>query len=185
MAIRETSATAGVLTRNDKLPRNRYTICCNAETFENSKSSGNPMVVRNWEIIAPESVIINGLPKIIAGIEVKQYLPTIVLGEDGKRDDAKSDKALARLRDENENLGIATAQIDDENPELHCKGIVADAILSSKEYSPRLDPTPEQLKKGIKFGDPIKDEDGKEVKNYQVNLDQVLGLSSMKVEQAF
>src|ERR1700693_2260695 len=134
MAVRETSAAVGILTAKDRLPRNRYTVQCNEETFETSKSSGNPMVVRTWEIVAPESITINGLPKVIAGTEVKQYLTTMVLVEnkDGKivRDDAKSDKALARLRDENENLGIPTPQIDDENPELKCKGIVADAILS-------------------------------------------------------
>lgn len=185
MATREVATSVGMLSARDRLPRNRYTVQCNEETFEISKSSGNPMIVRTWEVVQPESVKIGGVDKIIAGVEVKQYLSLKSSNEDGSRDDAKSDKALARLRDENENLGIPTAVIDDENPELKCKGIVADAILSAEEYAQRLDPTPEQLAKGQKFGDPIKDANGKEVKGWRVKLDQILGLSAVTVDRPF
>lgn len=186
MAVRDLTQTEGMLSMKDMLPRDRYVARCTSEEFGESKSSGNPMITREWEIVHPDSVVINGQKKIIAGISVKQYLPTIVFKEDGKtRDDTSSNKALSRLRDENSNLGLPCEAIDDENPELCCKGVVADVILSSEESKQFKSPTPEQLAQGKKYGDPIKDDNGKDVVVYRVKLDSVLGRSSMVINNPY
>ena len=185
MAVRNLAAAPGTLTSKDKLPQRRYAVRCIEESFVESKSSGNPMIVREWEIVDPEAVSINGMSKIVAGQKVTQYLTVMVKNDDGSRNDEKSDKALARLRDENANLGLPSDSIDDENPQLCCKGIVADAICGSDEYSPREELTAEQRAAGKTLGDPIKYADGTEVKSYRPKLISILGLSSVKVNAAF
>lgn len=186
MAQRSLATAPGMLTSKDKLPQRRYAVRCIEETFGPSKSSGNPMITREWEIVDPEAVIINGVNKIVAGQKVKQYLTVLVLDpKTGARDDAASDKALARLRDENANLGLPADSIDDENPQLCCKGLVADAICAADEYSPTEEPTAEERAAGQTRGKPVTYADGTEVKSYRPKLVQVLGLSSLKVNQAF
>lgn len=184
MAIRKAAEMVGRLTSKDRLPRNRYAIRCVSEEFKPS-SKGNPMIEREWEIVAPESVTISGKEVEIAGqTGIMQYC-TILVQEDGKRDDSKSDAALDRFLTERRNLGLPADEIDDENPPLDMEGKVVDAILSSDEYVSRLDPTPEQLAKGQKYGDPIKDAEGHEVKNYRIRLEQILGPSSVQVNRPF
>lgn len=185
MAVRDLSKTEGSLSIRDELPRDRYTVRCISEEFGPSKSSGNPMITREWEIVHPDSIVIKGETKIIAGLTVLQYLPTIVLDADGKRDDAKSDKALSRLRDENANLGLPSDSIDDENPALHCNGVIADAILSCEKSKQFKSLTPEQIAEGRKLGDTIKDENGKEVIVNRIRLDSILGRSSMTINKPF
>ena len=185
MAVRELNKVEGMLTMKDKLPRDRYVVRCTEEEFGESKSSGNSMITRTWEIVHPDSVQINGEAKIIAGLEVKQYLPTIVFDKEGERDDEKSDKALARIRDENSNLGLPCDVIDDENPALVAKGVIADAILSCEESKQFKSPTPEQTAKGQKYGDPIKDDAGKDVIVHRIKLDSILGRSSMEINKPF
>ncbi len=185
MAVRELKTVEGMLTMKDELPRDRYVVRCTDEEFGESKSSGNSMITRTWEIVHPDSVVINGETKTIAGLEVKQYLPTLCFDKDGERDDEKSDKSLARLRDENSNLGLPCEIIDDENPELVCKGVIADAILSSEKSKQYKSPTLEQVAQGKKFGDPIKDDAGKDVIVHRIKLDSILGRSNMEINKPY
>jgi len=185
MATRNLQQAPGTLTSKDKLPQRRYAVRCIEEVFGQS-SKGNGMITRTWEVVDPEAVNINGANKIVAGVQVKQYLNVIVLDQaTGARDDEASDKALARLRDENANLGLPVDSIDDENPQLLCKGIVADAILGSEEYSPREELTAEARAQGKTLGEPIKYADGTPVVSYKPRLISILGLSSVKVNAAF
>ena len=184
MAVRNLASAPGTLTSKDKLPQLRYAVRCIEETFGES-SKKNMMITRTWEIVDPEAVMINGASKVVAGVKVLQYLNVIVFNEDGTRNDEKSDKALGRLRDENASLGLPSDSIDDENPQLCCKGVVADSILGSDEYSPREELTAEQRAAGKTLGDPIKYADGTEVKNYKPKLISILGLSSTKVNAAY
>lgn len=175
MAIRNTAELPGQLRSTDRLPsRTRAVAQCVEEEFTVSKSSGNPMIVRTWEVRIPEAVSINGAAKGLAGIQVKQYLPTICI-VDGKRDDTKSNSALARLRDENKSLGLPHEQIDDENPELLCKGIYADVNLGPDEYAITNPPTPEEIALGKKIGSPKMGADGKPEMGYRVKLEGILG----------
>lgn len=189
--VRNLETAEGMLTSRDMLPRNRYVVRCTNEEFGPSKSSGNPMITRTWEIVHPEKVSVNGVDKIVAGLEVTQYLPTIVLQDDKKtRDDTKSDKALSRIKSENEALGITDpeavgAKFDDENPKLVANGIVADAILSCEASKQFASPTPEEVANGKKFGQPIKDDNGKDIVVYRIRLDSILGKSSMEVNRPY
>lgn len=181
MALVKAIDLVGGLTSKIRLPRNRYTGRCIKDDFGNSKGSGNPMVTRVFEIALPETVLINGQQILIAGTEVIQYLPIIVL-EEGVKNKEKTDKAQAKFSAENVKLGLPE-DFDDENPlaEGNAVGKVVAMILSSEEYSPRLDLTPEEKAKGLKVGQPIKDENGKDIVSYRVKLEQVLGLSSADV----
>jgi hypothetical protein len=132
------------------------------------------MIVRVWEVISPEIVSINGENKVLAGTKVTQYLPTISLKEDGSRDDAKSDKALVRLRDENKALGLQWETIDDENPALECEGVIAEANIGPDEYSMKEPPTPEEVAQGIKVGKDRVGPDGKPLKGYRVRLEGII-----------
>ena len=177
MAIRETTYLSGSLKSTDRLPNTRAVLRCIEEIFGDS-AAGNQMITREWEVVNPEVVTINGMAKILAGTKVKQYLPTISRNEAGQRDDAKSDKALARLRDENKVLGLPWEQIDDENPVLNCKGLYADATVGADEYSLKEPATPEQLAQGIKVGKDRIGADGKPEKGYRVKLVGILGVAT-------
>lgn len=180
MAIRNLSQAVGSLTYKDRVPSNTKCVArCINEEFKPSKSTGNPMIVREWEIVLPETVNVNGTPKIIAGQKLMQYLPTIVLGPDGTRDDEKSNKALSRVRDENDALGISNENFDDENPNLEAKGLQADILVSSEERELRTDPTPEELAQGKTVGQPILGDDNKPMKRYSLRLAMVLGRSTV------
>jgi len=182
--LRKADAVVGALTMKDRLPRNRYTLRCVEEEFVQSKNSGNPMIHREWEIVLPEVVTVDGKEKEIGGLKVPQY-HTIIVMEDGTRNDEKSDKALDRFLTERRNLGLPADEVDDENPPLDVKGMLVDAILSAEEQVARQDPTPEERAQGKKIGQPIKDADGKDIKNYRIRLEQVLGKSSAEIGKGF
>ena len=186
MAIRNTENLPGSIRSTNRLPpRTRCTVRCIEEKFSVSQSSGNPMITRTWEVVSPEIININGEDKVLAGTKVQQYLPTMSMDENGERNDAKSDKALARLRDENKVLGLTYEQIDDENPALECEGVIAEANLGPDEYSMKEPPTPEELALGQKFGKDRIGEDGKPVKGYRIKLEGILSRSTSSLNQPY
>ena len=188
MAVRNLTEVAGMLTFRDRIPRDVYDISFMEASFEAS-SKGNMMIILEPEIVGPEKVTVNGQAKIVAGVKCnKMYFPTIIYKDvDGVkvRDDAASEKALDRLRELYSALRIDMTGFDDENPILEpLKKVVARAVLGAEETKACKDPTPEQLAKGQKFGDPII-ENGKEVVSYRINVTNVLGLSSKQVGKPF
>lgn len=181
MAVRNTTNLPGALRSTDQIANTRCVLRAIDEVFGES-SSGNMMITREWEVVIPEAVTVNGVSKILAGTKVKQYLPTLCFKDDGSRDDAKSDKALARLRDENAALKLPGDSIDDENPVLEIKNsieagqpVYADATVGSDEYTLKEPATPEQLAQGIKYGGDKIGADGKPEKGYRVKLVGILG----------
>lgn len=175
MAVRETANLPGRLTSADKVPsRTRAVLRCLEEKFGDS-SKGNKMITREWEVVVPEVIEINGSNKVLAGQKIKQYRVTITNKENGERDDTKSDSALAQLRDELKALGLPYETIDDENPELLCTGMYADANLGSDEYEIRNPATPEEKALGKKYGTVKLGEDGKPEKGYRLKLEAILG----------
>lgn len=174
MAVRDTSNLPGSLKSTDNLPTQRAVLRCIEEKYRES-GSGNMMIERELEVVLPEIVSINGANKCLAGTKVKQYFPLIVFNEDGSRNDAKSDKALARYRDENKALGLPHESIDDENPELLAKGMYIDGTVGSEEYEMSERATPEELAQGIKVGKKKIGDDGKPVVGYKVKLIGTLG----------
>lgn len=183
MAIRK--VTEGVSQWNSKIPfpKDRYVIHCLDEVFGISKSSGNPMLTREFEIVAPETVQVGEKTISLAGAKITQYRPTKVKAAEGW-DIAKSDKKFGELRDELLNCGFTGEDIDDENPPIFMKGKTFEAIVYAKEERSRKAQTPEQRAKG-EPGDAIKDASGKEVVTYQLQIEVILGQSTTKIDAAF
>ena len=182
MAVR--NINEGISSWNNKkpFPRDRYAITCIEETFGLSKSSDNPMITRVWEISSPETVQQGDKKMNVAGLKINQYVTTKVKDpKTGGWDAEASDKNFGRFRDELVLMGFTEEAIDDEAPPLFAKGKTVDAIVYAKADKARKSPTPEQLAKGQKQGDPIKDQDGKEVVTYQLAIDSILGLSTTQV----
>lgn len=186
MAIRDTADLPGAIRSTDILPNTRVVLRCIGEKFETSKSSGNEMISREWEVIDPEIIIINGQNKCLGGTKVMQYLPVLCYQTDGKtRDDYASNKALARYRDENKVLGLEHEKIDDENPALMCKGLIADGTLGAERFNHKELPTPEQLALGIRVGTNKVDSAGNPEIGYRVKLVGIAGLSTVVTNKAF
>lgn len=192
MAIRKMNEGVSGWNNKTPFPKDRYTICCIEEDFAPSKSSGNPMLTRTWEIINPELVQIGDRQVNVAGAKIIQYRTTKVKSTKdeieegmGPWNEQSSDKAFGGFRDELLTLGFdSEGEIDDENPPVFAKGKTVDAIVYAKEDKARKSPTAEQIRKRQQ-GDPILDADGNEVVTYQLQLDTILGLASKQVGVAF
>lgn len=166
-------------------PKDRYSITCIEESFGPS-SGGSPMITRKWEIVNPEIVQFGEKNMNVAGLQITQFLVTKVKDkETGEWNQEKSDKAFGRFVEELQTVGYTEESIDDENPPLFMKNKTVDAIVYAKEDVARKAPTPEQIKRGQRYGDPIKDADGNDVKSYQLQIECILGVSQTKVGVAF
>lgn len=186
MAIRKVSE--GVVAWNNKMPfpKDRYTVKCQEEKLEVSKA-GNPMLVREFEIVAPDVVPSGDRMVSVAGKTITQWrvCKVHVEGNDKEWDQEKSDKSFGTVSEELRVCGFTGEEIDDENPPLFLKGKTFDAILYAKEETARKSPTAEQLKKGQKQGDPIKDANGKEVHTYQLQIETILGPSTVEANTPY
>ena len=187
MAIRKVSEGVSGWTNKMPFPQDRYSICCIEEEFVMSKSKNNPQLVRTWEIISPPIVQMGDKSISVAGLKITEYQPTKVHNEDGDGWNTEaSDKAFGRFRDGLLLAGFdPNGEIDDENPPLFMKGKTLDAIVTATKEVACKPPTPEQLRKGQRKGDPIKDGEGNEVNSYQLKIGQMLGLSQTKVNVAY
>lgn len=187
MAIRKMTEGVSSWTRTMPFPRDKYQIRCTSEEFGVS-SGDNPMITREFEILSPDTVPLGDRMVSVGGKTVMQWRVCKVRDDKNPKewDLVKSDKAFGQLRDELLLAGWDPDEdIDDENPPLFFKDKVFDAILYGKEDVSRRAPTPEQLKKGQKFGDAIKDANGKEIRTYQIQIDQILGLSTTDTNKPY
>lgn len=191
MATRKVTEGVGMWNNTIPFPKDRYVCHCISEERKKAASS-NLMLVREWEIVKPETIKVGDKEFNIAGQKVTQYLTFKVhaVDDNGKAldtwDAAKCELAFGRLRDDLLKLGFDGEEIDDENPPLIAKGKTVDLILYGKEDKKYKSPTPEQIAKGIKRGDPIKGPDGKDIVAYQLQIDGgVFGLSDeVKVDSS-
>jgi len=191
MAIRKVGEGVTAWTNKMFFPKDKYTIRCIEEESGTSKGD-NPMITRTWEIIAPETIQVGDRTLSVGGLKVTQYRPTKVrnapadVEAHGEWDSEKSDKSFNTFTDELKNAGVdVPAEIDDETPPCLMKDVTVAAVLHSKEDKARKSPTPEQMKKGQKVGDPILDENGKEIKTYQLQLDSILYPVTTETNRAF
>lgn len=188
MALVQTSNLPSMLTSKDCIPsRTRVQARCIEEKFGDS-SKGNKMITREWEVVQPEVISINGANKALAGTKLKQYLTLESYDENGKRS-STSDGLLARYRDEqialqlpdvNGSLSAADYQVDPEAPLLSAKGIIADINIGSEEYEFRNAATPEDLAAGRKYGSVKMGADGKPEKGYRPRLEGVLSRAAIQ-----
>jgi hypothetical protein len=187
MSLRKINDGVGSWNNRMMFPKNRYTLRCIEEDFSPSKATGNPMLIRKWEICQNEPVLIGDKKVDIDGLTIQQYVVTKVKTEDGDDWDAdRSDKAFGRFAEDLRICGFPEdSDIDDENPPCFMKGKVVDAIVYGKENPSYQSPTADEIKAGKRVGQPILDAAGKPVKNYQLNIDSILGLSTVVVNRPY
>lgn len=171
--------------RNDMpFPKDLYQLHCVEESLETSQA-GNPMLVRKWEIVSPETARMGDLTISVGGVQFTQYLTCKVRDGEGW-DVEKSDKAFGGLKTDLIKLGFTGNELDDENPPLLAKGKTVDAVVYGKADKKYKSPTPEQMAQGRKVGDAIKDSSGKEIVVYQLQLDGgIQGLANKQISSAF
>lgn len=180
MAIVKYGEGSTRLKRTDRLPKRRYAIRCINEEFGESKSSGNPMITLEWEIVWPETVDIDGRTVEVGGTDnIMQYFsfnPT---------DEKKRNSAVQAYLDICALLNVPQDGLDTDNPTLVLKGIVADATLYAKDKPELDDPTPEERKEGKKAGKPTLDSNGKAIINFEIKINQILGVSTQEINRAY
>lgn len=175
-----------VLNASKQLPRNQYTIRFTDEKNSPSKSTGNPMVTLEAEIVFPETIVspFTGETLEIAGAKIKPIYMSLQVKdlETSAIDTTKTQQAIDRYTDFMKKCGLDIPEegIDNENPVMGFKGKVVDVILDSEEFVQRATPTPEQKAAG-KPGDEIKGQDGKPIKSYKPFITLLLGPSSVDV----
>lgn len=173
------------LNASKQLPRNSYAIRFLEETHSPSRSTGNPMVTLNAEIVHPETIVspFTGETLEIAGAKLKPvYLSLQSKKEDGTIDTKATQEAINRYTDYMSKCGLSVPEegIDPENPVMGFKGLVVDAILDSEEFVQRATPTPEQRAAG-QPGDEIKGPDNQSLKSYKPFISMILGPSKVDV----
>ncbi len=157
-----------------ELPKKTYIIRCKKADFKIS-AKGNPMIVLVWELCRPETVSIAGRNYSIAGVELRpQYL---TLNEDVNH------PGMKRFFDLQTTLNIE-AGVDLEDPVSYAEafvGKIANAICDSEEYIRRESLTEAEVAAGKtpQEAEPLRYEDGTEVKGYNPSLRQVLESSSV------
>lgn len=180
MAIVKRSETTSTLTQTDRLPKQRYSLRCLKEEFGPSKSSGNLMITRKWEIVSPETIEINGKQVEIAGVELNpQYVVIRNNNPDGTKDVEKSNKSIGRFLNERHNLGLNAEEVDDEAPPLDLEGKIVDAICDAEESVMR-----ERSVNG-KPGKEILDANGNKIVRYYPKVVEILGMSSVQVNRPY
>lgn len=185
MSVKSVKDAVGQWRNNTPFPKDRYVLHCVEEVFGESGSK-NLMLTRTWEIVSPEVITVGDRNLQVAGQQIVEYVVTKNSDGEGGWDEKKSSSSFGRATEDFKILGFAEDSWDDENPPKLAKGKTIDGIVYAEETVQRKSPTPEQLSKGIKMGDPIKDASGKDVKAYQLKLGTKLGISaSVKINTAF
>lgn len=177
----------GIGSWNKKLmfPKNRYQAKCLEEEMKIS-NGGSVMTVRTWELICPEPIEIGERKVDVDGLKITQYCITKVKSEDGNGwDQEKSDKAFGKFADELQLMGFDGESINDENPPCFAVGKVVDMIVYGKKVKSFQSPTAEERAAGKKIGAPIKDAAGRDVEEYSLQIDQILGLSSTETNRPY
>lgn len=133
-------------------------------THSPSKSSGNPMITLEFEVVSPETYDVAGKLVNIAGVSanLKRYYTTKVLNDDETVDEEETAAKRAQVfgpSDDTDNpclyelFGLDGSQEDPENPNVkQFEGLCVYTQMSSKCDQQRKTPTAEQLAKAKKAG---------------------------------
>lgn len=157
-----------------KLPRSVYVVRCKKSEFAFSRKNNNPMFVLTWELCKPDTITVAGRKYAIAGVELsKQYLTL-------------TPEAAPRLFELQRILGMPEG-VDLDNPMESAGnafiGKVANAICESEDYVLRADLTDEDIAAGKTpdQAEPLRYEDGSEMKGYRRVLVRIAEASSASV----
>lgn len=172
------------LNRTIKLPRNRYSLRITEEAFKMSAKNNAPMIVLSFEFVAPDTFVnpVDGSIVNIAGCKLKDKYITLQSKSDGVVDEKKSATCFNMYSDLRDLLGVPIGDdgIDIENPPKSMEGLIIDAVCDGEEFATRMDPTPEQRKRG-EMGAIIKDANGRELKSYTAVVVEILGLADPSI----
>lgn len=146
--------------------------------FKESKTSGNPMIALTMEVVSPETVDIGGKEVNIAGVETISYY-TVTSFKNGEEDVDKTAKNRERLEELYTNLGLDFTQVNFNNPDVApFKGLVVLTAMGCENNPQHKTPTAEQLAKGQKVGDVMKNPvTGKELFFYKPNIKEIFGIA--------
>lgn len=158
-------------------------------TFGPSKSSGNPMITVESEVVSPETYTIGDQEVNIAGVKVRpQYFTTKAVGDDGKTENARkrvfvsTDPSAPSLW---EKLELDGSKEDPENPNVkQLEGLYIMVQMSSDEQVQRKTPTADQIAKAKKSGtrpegDVMKNpKTGAKLVKYWPQVDEIFGVTT-------
>lgn len=170
-ATEEAKSVAIPLNQNVQLPKDAYVVRVIEETFGVSKSSGNPMITLEMEIVAPDEIKgVDGQMIACGGFKFKHYLP--LAGDDSK----KTASAVKRITDLWNLIGQLPDEFDTENPPLLFKQAIEnnspiqlDVVLyGRKNVSLNSENKPILINE-------------KEVFSFQVQLDTIHGINTSEL----
>jgi len=139
------------------LKKDTYSARIIEAEFTLSKA-GAPMIVMQWELVAPESVEVDGNNVRIAGLQFRDYLSF---------SDKAMDITLRRIKGLHKALDLS-ASFDTDDPDVdQYAGLAADVTLETEQQAQTTDD-----------GSPVTDGDGNPVMNNNYRLKRVLRLNS-------
>lgn len=138
-------------------PLDNYIVRILPDATFGPSSKGKPMITLNYEVVSPESVKIAGEDYNVAGVKTRPtYNVTKSVDEDGNVDVEKTDKIKQMLDDMCTKMGVPLIT-DPENPDINAfKGKYVWALVGNESVERRKAPTAEQLARGERQGDIIK-----------------------------
>ena len=139
------------------LKKDTYSARIIEAEFTTSKA-GAPMIMMQWELVAPESVEVDGNNVRIAGLQFRDYLSF---------SDKAMDITLRRIKSLHKALELSPS-IDTADPDVdQYAGLAADVTLETEQQAQTTDD-----------GSPVTDSDGNPVMNNNYRLKRVLRLNN-------
>lgn len=186
MAIKVANKTENAKLWNFRMffPTDNYVIRCLNQSAEVSQNN-NPMTVLEWEIVNAEPRMIGESLVDFDGVKFRSWHVTAV--KSGEDQEKRSQDVFNTFDEILCKAGHDTTEgWDDENPPQILKGKVFYAALAGKEQPMCKSPTPEQVAKGQKYGDVMKDPiTGKDVVTWNINLSTLFALFEGEVKRPF
>ena len=151
--------------------------------FGPSKSSGNPMITLSFEVVAPESINVAGVEYSVAGLKITPGYYTTATLDDAEKTKTNEQRVFKSSNPERPSLyeifEIDSTGVDKNNPDVTVfKGKLVHALLKSEVKEKTKSPTAEQLKKGQKTGDVIKNpKTGKPEISFYPKIEKLYGLA--------
>jgi len=185
-------------TNSVMFPTDNFVLRVVEAGFGPSKSSGNPMITLTPEIVSPASIEVAGIEYNIQGLKVSPYyattqtLPSASVTEEEAEEKSKYNdtRVFNSTNPEKPSLyqlfEIDATGVDKNNPDVsQFKGKLFHARLKSKVNEKTKSPTAEQLKKGQKVGDVIKNpKTGKPEVTFYPEIDKIYGIAEGTVSGA-
>lgn len=155
-----------------------YAVQCIEEKFLPSKNTGSFMIEREWQILDPSKIEINGETYDCAGTKVTQRLMVKMKDDKGNWDANKTAKVMRYVWEDYEALGYTEDDIDENNPPLIAKGVVANVEIKNVEQLFNEPVTQAELAEGKKIGKPKMMEDGvTQQRGWKKEIAKIYGLN--------